>query len=85
MVRAILKNGVIQPLGPLPDDWAEGQTLRVESEASPADNAAMEAWDREVESASARVSLEDHQAVQRAIEEHRREQKALMRRRMEQS
>lgn len=30
MPRAVLKNGVILPLDPLPADWADGQQLRVE-------------------------------------------------------
>ncbi len=30
MPKAVLTNGAIQPLEPLPQDWREGQKLRVE-------------------------------------------------------
>lgn len=33
-IKAVLRNGVIQPVEPLPSDWAEGQELLVE-EPSP--------------------------------------------------
>jgi uncharacterized protein (DUF433 family) len=43
MVKAVVTNGEIRPLGPLPADWHEGQTLRVETadegKASPRDGA----------------------------------------------
>ena len=29
-IRAILRHGIIQPVEPLPPDWAEGQELVVE-------------------------------------------------------
>src|SRR5437016_2245247 len=31
MPKAVLKNGVIYPLEPLPPEWADGRELRVES------------------------------------------------------
>lgn len=33
MVRAVLKNGVIYPLDPLPEAWREGQEVQVEEAA----------------------------------------------------
>jgi hypothetical protein len=32
MLKAIVSGGAIRPLEPLPSDWQEGQTLRVEKE-----------------------------------------------------
>ena len=83
MVRAILKNGVIHPIDPLPADWREGQELEVElSEDEPIDVEAIEQWGREVDEAAAAISDEDHKTVQQAIDAHEREQKELMARRM---
>jgi len=45
MPIAILKNGEIRPLEPLPTDWQEGQRLRVESAES--DDATVDEIDRD--------------------------------------
>ena len=35
MIRATIRNGKIEPLGPLPSDWAEGRELEIQdAEAS---------------------------------------------------
>ncbi len=51
MIRAILVNGAIQPVDSLPEDWAEGQELRVEPVGSePIEDAdEFERWYQELE------------------------------------
>jgi hypothetical protein len=50
MIRAILRDGMIQPLDPLPTGWGEGQELQIiESETEPSDDPeAIERWCREL-------------------------------------
>ena len=31
MVRAVINRGEVQPVDPLPDDWLEGQALKIEA------------------------------------------------------
>ncbi len=31
MIRAVVKNGVVAPLDPLPSEWSEGQELAIEA------------------------------------------------------
>ena len=82
MVRAVLEDGVIRPLGPLPAEWREGQSLLIEAEAeeSPEDVAA---WTREIEEAAQRIPEEDHVRFLEALEEQRRLSKEYVRRQME--
>ena len=79
MIKAILENGVIRPVEPLPPDWREGQELTVDAGAEPT-AASADAWADDLETGAARISLEDHERFMRAIEEHRREAKEFVRR-----
>jgi hypothetical protein len=74
MLKAILKNGVIHPLDPLPADWAEGQELRVEAAAdeTQADN---DQWYRELSALCETNDPEDDARLQAALEEIRRHAK----------
>jgi hypothetical protein len=83
MPRAILKNGVIYPLEPLPPEWADGQELEVEP-IQPADESpeAIERWAREMEALCADSDSEDEERMLAAIAEERREAKAQARREM---
>ena len=55
MPRAVLKNGVIYPLEPLPPEWADGQELEV-APVRPVEEGpeAIERWAEEMEAASRR-------------------------------
>ncbi len=47
MIRAIIQNGQIQPLDPLPEDWTEGRHVIVEdADSTPSDD--LEEWYREL-------------------------------------
>lgn len=81
MVKAVLHDGVIQPLSPLPEKWHEGQELLIQ-EAGPADPEDWDAWEREMEALALDISPEDHLRVEAALAEADREAKELVRRQM---
>jgi hypothetical protein len=83
MIKAFVKNGVVVPRDPLPDDWREGTEVEVEKctpESSernglhPAD-----AWMDEVELCASQQDPEDDLRIQEAIDEERRIAKELAR------
>jgi len=86
MTRALLKNGVIYPLEPLPAEWRDGQELRVESadgfeapESSPAD------LDRDFAELAALCAAADpaeDERCQQALDEAKRLAKEQVRRQM---
>lgn len=84
MVRAVLKEGAIQPIDPLPPEWTEGLELKVESlDESAPDPAELEAWIEEMNQSTSGIGPDDLATLLRAIDAQRREQKALMRNRVE--
>jgi hypothetical protein len=48
MPKAVLKNGVILPLEPLPPEWADGRELSVDSVIGDNEEQDFEAWYREL-------------------------------------
>ena len=82
MIRAIYRNGQIQPIDMLPANWHEGDRLVVrQDEASPTEKD-LDQWAADVEAAAANISDEDHEKFMAAIAEHRAEAKRWMRREM---
>jgi truncated hemoglobin YjbI len=83
VLRAVLKDGKIQPLDPLPPDWSEGEELVVERltdrELTPEE---VDEWARKMDEICADIAPEVEAQLQSAIDEHRQEAKAWMRRRM---
>jgi hypothetical protein len=74
MLKAVLRQGVIIPLEPLPPEWEEGAALEVaKSDAPPLD---IDAWAKSMDQLCADSSASDEQAMQCAIEEHRQQAKA---------
>jgi len=80
MVRALLKNGRIEPVEPLPSDWAEGQELLVDARSPSDDPADIDRWARELEEGAGGVSAEDAGELERALEEIERQSKEAVRR-----
>lgn len=78
MIKAVLKNGVVQPLDPFPDNWREGQTLIIEAATDVSETDAPD-WVAEVKEAMKHIPPEDHDKLMAAVDEHRREQKEYMR------
>ena len=66
-IRAILRNGHIEPTEPLPASWADGQELMVEEPAATASGRELDEWGDELDAATARISPEDHQRFQDAL------------------
>jgi hypothetical protein len=79
MPRAILLNGLIYPLEPLPAGWQDGQELWVE-ESPPESPEALDRWCQEMEALCATGDPEDDKRLEAALAELRRQDKALARR-----
>jgi hypothetical protein len=68
MPRAVLKNGLIYPLEPLPPDWADGKELWVEqTEDAAADQQDCDLWFAELESMVAQNDPEDVKRLEDAL------------------
>jgi hypothetical protein len=80
MLKAILRQGVIVPLEPLPEEWEDGATLEVSKvQPTPAD---IDAWAESMNQLCADSSPSDEVTMFRAIEKHRQQAKAQVRRQM---
>jgi hypothetical protein len=83
MPIAVLKNGEIRPLEPLPADWQEGQRLRVESVDD--DEATPEQIDRDfalLASLCADSDVADEERLSEALREAHQQAKQQVRRQM---
>jgi NifB/MoaA-like Fe-S oxidoreductase len=78
-IRAIVHNGLIQPLEPLPAEWAEGKELVVEESAA-ATAEDLQAWARELDEEINRIPPEEHDRFRLALDEVERESKDAVRR-----
>jgi hypothetical protein len=80
MLKAILRNGTIVPLEPLPTEWEEGSTLEVAK--TDAANVDVDAWAKLMDRLCADSPAEEEARMQAAIDEQRRQAKAQTRREM---
>ena len=83
MPRAVLKDGVIYLLEPLPPEWTNGTELRVEE--SPLTEQSLEEIDRQfrkLEAAAQHIDPEDVASVEAALREADERAKEWMRREM---
>ena len=80
MIKAVLKNGSIQPLDPIPSEWVDGQELVVEDSASVPTERELLEWDQEIEALARQAPPDEHQRVLEAIAEHDAESKEAVRR-----
>jgi hypothetical protein len=80
MLKAVVQEGRIVPLEPLPEAWKEGTTLEInETENSAFD---IDTWAKEMNELCADVTPDDEDGMRQAIAEHRREAKEQVRREM---
>lgn len=82
MVKAVVSQGAIRPLEPLPADWQDGQPLRVEAEEI---EASTEVIDRDFALLAALCEggdPTDEDKLEQALLESRRQAKEQVRRRM---
>jgi hypothetical protein len=81
-IKAILRNGSIQPLEPLPPDWAEGKELLVEDSALGSGEDLIE-WAREIDEAARELPPEEHARFREALDALERQSKDAVRREWE--
>jgi hypothetical protein len=80
MLKAVLRQGAIIPLDPMPAEWEEGAILEVaKTESSTID---VDAWARNMNQLCADSSVGDDKEMRQAIERHRQEAKAQIRKQM---
>lgn len=85
MIRAVYREGKIEPVERIPGDWLDGQELEIKQtggQLSADELADLDAWMVEVEAAAAKIPDEDHDKFMAAIAEHRARAKEWMRREM---
>ena len=82
MPRAVLKNGVICPLEPLPAEWEDGRELRVESAIDDDEDRDIDTWYQELQAMVAQNDPDDLARVEQAIRVADEQAKALVRKQM---
>ena len=83
MTRAILKNGVIVPIDPVPEEWADGRELWLEeAPGGKKRHQPVDEWIREVEKSAAQVDQKDWEEMQAALDSMHKEAKEQVRREM---
>ena len=83
MIRAIYRDGKIQPIDGIPADWHEGDELFVEAAAEEMPTESFEEWVADLRAATEGITDEDHQEFMAALEEVERQSKELGRRESE--
>ena len=78
-IRAILRQGVIQPLEALPADWGEGQELVVEEPRGERAAGEIGQWAREMDAGVAQIPAEEHDRFLHALDEIERQSKDAVR------
>jgi hypothetical protein len=82
MIRAIIQNGQIHPLDPLPVEWTEGRQVIIEDAETPSPDD-LEGWYRELqELGPAQYEPGEWERVQATLAEADELAKALVRRQM---
>jgi hypothetical protein len=85
MIRAVVKNGVIQPLEPLPPDWEDGREVVVDDVAELTSNGAadMDTWAEDMKALTAELNdPQEWNEIEATLAEADRQNKALVRREM---
>lgn len=82
MPKAILKNGAILPMEPLPPEWADGQELLVESASEIDEDADFEKWLTELQGLVAQNDPADLARAEQAIRDADEQAKAVVRKEM---
>lgn len=84
MIRAVMRNGSIEPVDPLPLQWVDGKMLNVtEANQVETDTASFDVWWTEWERlGSARYEQGEREAIQRMMDEADRQAKDMVARQM---
>jgi hypothetical protein len=85
MIRAVVKNGAIQPVEPLPADWKEGRQLVVEdfADQKSVDSDDFDRWAEDMKILTAELdNPQEWQDIEAALVQADRLNKALVRKEM---
>jgi hypothetical protein len=82
MPRAVLRNGVVVPVEPLPADWTDGKELLIEEASGQDDSEELKKWIQEVEAAASEIDPKEWQQLQASLDEMHDEAKIMVRRQM---
>ena len=82
MPKAVLKNGVILPLEPLPPEWVDGRELRVESAVDDDESQDLDTWFAELQALVAQNDPVDLARVDQAMHRADEQAKAMVRKQM---
>ncbi len=77
MLKAVIKNGVIQPLEPLPPDWTEGVELEIQKATGTLPPEAVDEWLAEMNALCADSTPEQEARLHAALDELKRASKEL--------
>lgn len=70
MIKAVFRNGKIEPIEAIPSEWREDEELFVQSVGNPnISQESLDEWAADVKAATANISDEDHDAFMAAIAE----------------
>ena len=83
-IKAVLRRGVIQPIEPLPPDWADGQELIVEDPRLNRAGEEITQWAQEMDVSTAQIPAEEHDRFLQALDDVERQSKEAVRKRWEQ-
>ena len=79
MIRAVVKNGTIQPLEPMPPDWSDGREVVVEEAEPPCRTDEIDRWCEDLEASAAAIDPVDDERLQAAVDDVRRQAKEAAR------
>jgi hypothetical protein len=80
MIRAVVRDGAIQPLDPLPAEWEDGKELIIEEDTEIPDAQSLAEWKREMDEAAAAIPIDQHHQLLKILAEAEEESKAAVRR-----
>ncbi len=82
MVKAVLRHGTIEPLSPLPSNWADGQELVIAEPRAEATDESLEVWSRGIDELAVQMPEDDFDRIDQALAQADREAKGYVRRQM---
>ena len=82
MPKAVLKDGVICPLEPLPPEWADGRELCVEAADSDDEDQDFDAWYHELQALIAQNDPNDFVRIEQTMRAADEQAKTLVRKEM---
>jgi len=85
MIRAVYRDGAIEPLDEVPAEWREGQELEVHKTGEIRTDADGDNWLAELNAAAAQIPNDLHEQLSIALDEIEAESKEFARREMERS